>query len=182
MSKKKGGISAVIPTPTARQYVQKNVNNVKTPIVADSPEFIPEYKTKGAACCDLRANIPPDLNGQRIIKLMPGHTELVDCGFSIALPIGYEAQIRAKSGWGAKGVICTNATEEQEGGTIDEDYRLKIKVILTNVGKNIIIINHMDRIAQFAIKPCWYFDFEPTDCLEKADSDRLGGIGSTGIK
>lgn len=182
MAKKKGTCTPVIPTPTAKTYTQKQSFRVKTPIVADSPEFIPEYKTKGAACCDLKANILPDLNGNRMLRLMPGHTELVDCGFSIALPPGHEAQIRAKSGWAAKGVIVTNATEEQEGGTIDDDYRLRIKVILTNVGKNILNINYMDRIAQMAVKPVWYFDFDPTDHLEDADSDREGGFGSTGVK
>jgi len=181
MNKKKGICSSVVPTPTAKSYTENKSKLIKTPIVADSPEFIPEYKTKGAACCDLKANIPPDMNGNRIIRLMPGHTELVDCGFCIALPSGHEAQIRAKSGWAAKGIIVTNATEEQEGGTIDDDYRLRLKVILTNVGKSIININHMDRIAQMAVKPCWYFDFDPTDRLEDAESDRVGGFGSTGV-
>ncbi len=181
-TKKKGTVTPVLPTPTAKSYTAKQSHRVKTPIVADSPEFIPQYKTKGAACCDLHANLPLDLNGQRLLRLMPGHTELVDCGFSIALPAGHEAQIRAKSGWAAKGVICTNATEEQEGGTIDDDYRLRLKVILTNVGKNIIVINHLDRIAQMAVRPCWYFDFDPTDHLEEADSNRDGGFGSTGVK
>lgn len=181
MTKKKGTVTPIIPTPTAKAYKDKQSRRVPTPIVADATEFIPEYKTKGAACCDLKACVEPDLNGLRILRLMPGHTALVDCGFSMALPVGYEAQIRAKSGWAAKGIIVTNATEEQEGGTIDEDYRLRIKVILTNVGKNIINIEHMDRVAQMAVKPCWYFDFDSTDYLEDAGSDRVGGFGSTGI-
>ena len=180
--KKKGTVTPVIPTPTAKAYTEKQSRRVSTPIVADSSEFIPEYKTKGAACCDLKASIPPDINGNRILRLMPGHTQLVDCGFSMALPAGYEAQIRAKSGWASKGIIVTNATDEQEGGTIDDDYRLRIKVILTNVGKQIININHMERVAQMAVKPVWYFDFDATDHLEDAESDRVGGFGSTGVK
>lgn len=180
-SLKKGTITPVLPKPTIKVLEEKS-RRVRTPIVADSSEFIPEYKTKGAACCDLKANVPADLNGLRMLRLTPGHTALVDCGISIALPPGHEAQIRAKSGWAAQGLICTNATEEQEGGTIDEDYRLRIKVILTNVGKNILNISHLERVAQMAVKPCWYFDFEPTDKLEEADSDRKGGFGSTGTR
>ena len=180
-SKKKGTITPVIPTPTAKSYAEKQTHRVPTSIVADLPEFIPEYKTKGAACCDLKANIVPDINGTRILRLMPGHTQLIDCGFSMALPAGHEAQIRAKSGWAVKGIIVTNATEEQEGGTIDEDYRLRIKVILTNAGKQIVNVNHMDRVAQMAVRPCWYFDFDSTDHLENAESNRVGGFGSTGV-
>jgi dUTP pyrophosphatase len=181
MSKKKGEITPIIPKPANREYVERT-KRVLTPIVADSPEFIPQYKTKGSACCDLRANLPPDPRGERKLTIAPGYTELVDCGFSIALPKGYEAQIRARSGLAAKGLICTNATEEQEGGTIDDDYRLRLKVILSNVGRSIITIEHMDRIAQMSVRPCWYFEFDPVDDLPESGDDRVGGFGSTGVK
>ena len=183
MAKKKGTVSAVLPNPgsVAIQAMQRIAKQVKTKIVPDSDDFIPEYKTKGAACCDLRANIPTDEQGNRIVRLLPDSTLLVDCGFSMALPPGHEAQVRAKSGWASKGLIVTNATDEQEGGTIDDDYRLRVKVIVTNIGRNILTINHLDRIAQMAVRPVWYFDFEKTDVLPEADSDRVGGFGSTGI-
>lgn len=186
MAKKKGTMTPVLPKSSAR-LVTAAKNRLKTPIVADVPEFIPQYETKGAACCDLKANLPLDLNGHRVLKLMPGHTVVVDCGFRIKLPASHEAQVRARSGWASKGVIVTNATDEQAGGgTIDEDYFRKshrLKVILTNVGKNILVINHLERIAQMAIKPVWRFDFEAVEEFDgETDSDRTGGLGSTGVQ
>ncbi len=175
MAKKVGEISSIIPKPTVKNIIDRRVT---TPIIADSPEFIPKYQTKGAVCCDLRANLPIDIRGTQKLTIAPGHTELVDCGIKIALPEGYEAQIRAKSGWATKGLIVTNATEESEGGSIDFDFHKKIKVILTNVGKSLITIEHLDRIAQMSIRPCWFFDFESVVEF-KEPSDR-GGFGSTG--
>ncbi len=99
----------------------------------------------------------------------------MDVGFSIAVPPGFEAQIRPRSGFGAKGIIVPNAP-----GTIDSPFRGRMCVLLTNLGKEPRPINHMDRIAQMALAPVWYFDFEPVDTLNTTDRGE-GGFGSTGI-
>jgi len=175
---KKGTMNAVLPpSPVFYHDVGRDKRRVITKVVAEDPSFIPEYKTSGSACCDLLANLP---DGP--ITLNPGDTEKVDCGIAIQLLPGYEALIRARSGLASKGIICTNATEEEQGGgTIDDDYRLRMKVILSNVGKGPVTIEHKDRIAQMGIKPVWYFDFEATNQLDD-NTDRKGGFGSTGVK
>jgi dUTP pyrophosphatase len=180
MSKKKGEITPILPKPLTRDFVDRT-NHIPVAIMADAPEFIPQYKTSGAACCDLYANLEPDGRGDKRLTLAPGYTALVDCGFSMALPKGFEAQIRSRSGVSTKGIIVTNAAEEEEGGTIDDDYRLRIKVILTNVSRSLVTFEHMDRIAQMSLRPVWYFDFESVDELPEGE-DRVGGFGSTGVR
>ena len=157
------------------QYTYTSRNHVPAKIKADHSDFIPQYKTRGAACCDLLANITaPDVHGNHELTIIPGATVTVDCGFSMQLVPGYEAQVRSRSGMASRGLIVTNGI-----GTIDADYRGRLKVILTNVGKEVIVIRHKDRIAQMALKPVWYFVWEESDDLE--DSERgSGGFGSTG--
>src|ERR1019366_2907716 len=102
-------------------------------------------ETAGAAGMDLRAAAPEDAP----ITLRPGDRFMVPTGLCIALPDGYEAQIRPPSGLAAKaGVTCLNTP-----GTIDNDYRGEIKVILINLGADDFIIRRGDRIAQMVIAP-----------------------------
>jgi dUTP pyrophosphatase len=182
MSKKKATCTSMVPKSVVRSFMGKEARHVRVKIAADSGDFIPTYKTKGAACCDLRANLQPDALGHKQLTIAPGYTELVDCGFSIQMPAGYETQIRARSGLAVKGIIVTNATEEAEGGTIDDDYRGRIKVILSNVGRQIVTLNHMDRIAQMSIRPVWYFDFLPVKELDSDTERDTQGFGSTGVQ
>ncbi len=142
-------------------------------IVPDDPVFIPMYRTAGSAAADLVANIPPDAVGNRLIRLLPGHIETIDCGFSMALEPGWEAQIRCRSGLAQRGVQVTNGV-----GTIDDDYRGRVGVILNNVGKEIVVIKHGDRIAQMALKPVYHFGWQIVEKLE--ETARQGGFGSTG--
>lgn len=146
---------------------------VKVKIVANDPAFIPMYKTAGAAGADLLANIPPDEKGERVLRLMPGHVVTVDTGIKIQLPTGWEAQIRCRSGLATHGIQVTNGV-----GTIDEDYRDSLGVILNNTGREIVVIKHKDRIAQLLLKPVWYFNWNIVDKLEP--TKRKGGFGSTG--
>lgn len=132
------------------------------------------YKSKGAAAADLIANIPPNETGERIIRLAPGHIETIDCGFSMALPPGWEAQIRCRSGMAQKGVQVTNGI-----GTIDDDYRGRLMVILNNAGREIVNIKHGDRFAQMALKPVWYFAWNMVNELDDTVRGE-GGLGSTG--
>ena len=131
--------------------------------------FIPMYKSKDAACADLVANLP-----EGVVRLAPGQVVVVDCGFSMALPSGWEAQIRCRSHLAEKGVQVTNSP-----GTIDADYRGPVKVILNNAGKEIVNIEHGKRFAQMALKPVWYFNWNVVDTLDETERN-TGGFGSTG--
>lgn len=169
---KKGEISAVLPKSLGLSdkllKLKTESRFIETLIIADSPEFIPQYMTKGAACCDLLANIP---NG--VVNIAPKTTEGFDCGFAMRLPEGYEAQIRSRSGLASRGVVVTNGI-----GTIDCDYLGRIRVMLTNIGEQSFKIEHMQRIAQMAIKPVLYFDFIMVDDLGTTERGH-GGFGST---
>ena len=131
--------------------------------------FIPMYATKDAACADLVANVPEGL-----VRLAPGQVATIDCGFSMALPSGWEAQIRCRSSLAQKGVQVTNSP-----GTIDADYRGPVKVILNNCGKEIVNIEHGKRFAQMALKPVWYFNWNVVNELDSTERG-VGGFGSTG--
>jgi dUTP pyrophosphatase len=168
-------VTPKMPQSQANEYTNQVRKTFLTKVVADSPEFIPVYKTDGAACCDLKANIPPDEKGQRTLYIGPMETVKVDVGFSMALPPGFEAEIRPRSGFGAKGLIVPNAP-----GTIDFDFRGRMCVLLTNLNKEPWPINHLDRIAQMALKPVYYFGFEPVNTLDTTERGK-GGFGSTGV-
>ena len=151
------------------------MKRIPVKIKADDPDFVPKYKSRGAACCDLVANLTePDATGNYVLTINPGMTVVVDCGFTMQLVPGYEAQVRSRSGLARRGLIVTNGV-----GTIDDDYRGRVTVILTNVGKEIIQIKHKDRIGQMALKPVWYFVWEDVDDLDPTERGS-GGFGSTG--
>lgn len=130
----------------------------------------PEYKTEHAAGADIRASITEDV----IIK--PFQRVMVPTGIFMALPDGYEAQVRPRSGLAAKhGITVLNTP-----GTIDADYRGEVKVILINLGSDDFVIKDGDRIAQMIIAPVLQATFVKTENLD--DTERgSGGFGSTGI-
>lgn len=144
-------------------------------IKADSAQFVPMYKTKGSSCADLIANIPENDRGDRVVQLLPGHVVTIDAGFSMALPPGWEAQIRPRSGLAQKGIQVTNSP-----GTIDDDYRGRLGVILNNTGREIVNIRHGERFAQMALKPVWYFQWNIVSELDETERGE-GGFGSTGV-
>lgn len=162
-------ITPKVPNSLANEFI-KPKNYVRTAIVAESPEFIPVYASNGAACCDLKACLESDS-----IFIGPMQTVKIYVGFRIAVPHGYEAQIRPRSGFGAKAIIVPNSP-----GTIDEDFRGKMCVLLTNLKQESIEIKHLDRIAQMTLKPVWYFDFISVDTLDNTERGE-GGFGSTGV-
>lgn len=131
---------------------------------------LPQYQTSGSAGMDIFAAIDEP------IIINPKETVLVPTSISIALPDGYEAQVRSRSGLAAKyGVFALNSP-----GTIDSDYRGEIKVILSNFGNQPFTINRGDRIAQLVIARYEKAEFELVD--ELPDTFRNdGGFGSTGI-
>lgn len=144
--------------------------NVK--IVNKSNNELPDYKTIGSAGVDLRA----EFGDQKSQTLFPGERTLVPTGLYIALPEGYEAQIRPRSGLALKhGVTVLNTP-----GTIDADYRGEIGIVLINLGAEPFTICNGDRIAQMVFKKCERAFFEVVDSLDETERGD-GGFGHTGI-
>ena len=132
---------------------------------------IPKYETSGSSGMDIAAHI------ENNIIINPGEKFLVSTGFSIAIPKGYEVQIRPRSGLAAKRSITVLNTP----GTIDVDYRGEIKVILINLGKEKFIVKNGERIAQMVVCPVVQANLEEVEDLP--DTERgSGGFGSTGTK
>jgi len=130
---------------------------------------LPEYFSAGAAGMDLAASIPGP------IALAPGAIALVPCGFAIALPQGYEAQVRPRSGLASKrGVTVLNSP-----GTIDCDYRGEVKVLLINHGRTSVTLEPGMRIAQMVVAPVARVSWEVSEQLP-ATARAGGGFGHTG--
>lgn len=132
---------------------------------------LPDYMSEHAAGADLRAAVREQLT------LLPGARALVPTGFSIALPTGYEAQVRPRSGLAIRtGVTCLNTP-----GTIDADYRGEVQVVLANLGAEPVVIRRGDRIAQIVVAPVSRARFDLVEQLPPtARGD--GGFGSTGLQ
>jgi dUTP pyrophosphatase len=131
---------------------------------------LPVYASAHAAGVDLMAAIDAD------ITLQPLQRMLVPTGIAIALPEGYEAQIRPRSGLALKhGISLVNTP-----GTIDADYRGEIKVLLINLGQEAFTVTHGMRIAQMVVAPVSKVAFEAVDSLEETQRND-SGFGSTGI-
>jgi len=132
----------------------------------------PRYMTPGAAGMDLCANVPAD--EPLIVK--PRQRLAVPCGFKMAMPMGYEAQVRPRSGLALKhGISMPNSP-----GTIDADYRGEVCVLLINLGDADFVIHRGDRIAQMIINKVELVDFEAVDELPESLRGE-GGFGSTGV-
>ena len=130
---------------------------------------LPKFETALAAGADLRAALDADL------VLEPGARALVPTGFAMALPAGYEAQIRPRSGLAYKhGITCLNTP-----GTIDADYRGEVKVLLINHGSEPFTITRGERIAQMVIAPITQPNFVRVETLDDTARGE-GGFGSTG--
>ena len=133
--------------------------------------LLPIYQTADAAGLDLLSAVPRSAP----LLLLPGRYEMVPTGLTIALPPGYEAQVRPRSGLAAKyGVTVLNSP-----GTIDADYRGEINVLLINHGHEVFSIRRGERIAQMVIAPVTRAELVPVDALP-ATGRGSGGFGSTG--
>ena len=143
--------------------------NVK--IINKSVHQFPAYETSGAAGMDLRANITEE------IVLKPLQRLLIPTGLFIELPLGYEAQVRPRSGLAyKKGITVLNSP-----GTIDADYRGEISVLLINLSQEDFTIENGERIAQMVLAKHEKIDWEVVEVL--SDTQRgAGGYGSTGVK
>lgn len=144
---------------------------MKVEIVNKSKHELPKYATTGSAGMDIRANI------EKPIVLKPLERCLVPTGLHIALPEGYEAQIRPRSGLALKkGLTVLNSP-----GTIDPDFRGEIGVILINFSSEDFTINDGERIAQMVIARYEQAEWEPVETLDETKRG-TGGFGHSGIK
>ena len=144
---------------------------IKIKIVNKGNQPLPEYATPQSAGVDLRANIDEP------VELKPLSRALIPTGLHIALPEGYEAQIRPRSGLAIKkGITCLNTP-----GTIDADYRGDVGVILINLSAETFIVNPGERIAQMIISKFEQAKFELVEELDETERGE-GGFGHTGVK
>lgn len=144
---------------------------MKIKVVNKGHQPLPEYATPQSAGMDLRANIDSP------ITLKPMARQLVPTGLYIALPAGFEAQIRPRSGLALKhGITVLNTP-----GTIDADYRGELMVLLVNFSDTDVVINDGERIAQMVIARHEQGTFEPVDILDETERG-AGGYGHTGVK
>ncbi|MDT0642140.1 dUTP diphosphatase [Zunongwangia sp. F363] len=142
---------------------------MKIKIINKSEHKLPHYETKASAGMDLRANISEE------ISLKPLERTIVKTGLFIELPVGYEAQVRPRSGLAAKkGITVLNAP-----GTIDADYRGEIGVILVNLSNEEYTIKDGERVAQMVIAKHEHITWEEVDVLGETSRGE-GGFGSTG--
>ena len=139
-------------------------------IINKSKHATPNYETESAAGMDLRANI------ETAITLKPLERAIVKTGLFIALPVGFEAQVRPRSGLAAKkGVTVLNSP-----GTVDADYRGEIGVILVNLSNDDFVINDGERIAQLIIAKHERVNWQEVTVLSETERG-AGGFGSTGV-
>tara|TARA_B110000971_G_C19848435_1_gene425923 strand:- start:204 stop:680 length:477 start_codon:yes stop_codon:yes gene_type:complete len=148
----------------------KTYKHMNVQIINKSKHATPTYETNGAAGMDLRANIDAS------ITLKPLERAIVKTGLFIALPVGFEAQVRPRSGLAAKkGVTVLNAP-----GTVDADYRGEIGVILVNLSNEEFTINDGERIAQLIIAKHERINWQEVNVLSETKRG-FGGFGSTGV-
>ena len=132
---------------------------------------LPAYETSGSAGMDVRAAVPQESP----VSLAPGERALIPTGLSLAVPSGYELQIRPRSGLAVKhGLTCLNTP-----GTIDSDYRGEVKVILINHGSETFEIRRGERIGQMILAPVTRLIWQTVDALDET-ARGAGGFGSTG--
>jgi|TARA_B100000767_G_C19753067_1_gene531687 dUTP pyrophosphatase len=150
------------------------MNNLRIKILKNGFGLpLPKYESEGAAGMDLLAAI----DAIKKIKILPGRAEMIPTGIAVALPLGFEAQIRPRSGLAAKnGITILNSP-----GTIDSDYRGEISAMLINHSKINFEIERGMRIAQMVITPVVQFNLIETQDLDKTERGG-GGFGSTGLR
>ena len=144
---------------------------MKVKVINKSKHELPQYSTIASAGMDLRANIKESIN------LKPLERTIVKTGIFMELPVGYEAQVRPRSGLALKnGITVLNSP-----GTVDADYRGEVGVILVNISSNDFLIEDGERIAQMVIAKHEQAEWVGVDVLDSSERG-AGGFGSTGVK
>lgn len=148
-----------------------NQKEIFIPLQIEDEEFIPSYATECAAGADIKAYLKDP------ITLLPGHSAAIPTGIRLALPEGFEIQVRPRSGL----ALNFQVTVLNTPGTIDADYRGEIRVILINHGKEPFTITPGMRIAQLVVAPCFRANFTLANELT-ASTRGCGGFGHTGYQ
>lgn len=146
---------------------------VKTLPHYDSSFELPFYATEGAAGADVRASVPE----KKSITVKAGERVLIPTGISMEIPVGYEVQVRPRSGLSLKSPLMV----VNSPGTIDCDYRGEVNIIIGNFGKEDYVIEHGLRIAQLVIAPVIQARYVTTSSLNETQRG-AGGFGSTGTR
>ncbi|TDO26945.1 dUTP diphosphatase [Sediminibacterium goheungense] len=142
---------------------------IQVSIVNKSNNPLPDYATSGSSGVDIRAHL------EHPVTLLPSERTLIPTGLFVAIPRGYEIQIRPRSGLAIKqGITCLNTP-----GTIDADYRGEIKVILINLSTEAQTIQPGDRIAQMVLQKIEQLQWQAVETLDTTERG-TGGFGSTG--
>ena len=144
------------------------IREISIPVVVADGASLPRYQTEGSAGMDLVSTEP--------VELAPGERKLVGTGIQVAIPAGFEGQVRPRSGLAVRhGISMVNTP-----GTIDSDYRGEIKVLLINLGDSVVKLGQGERVAQLVICPLMRADWLVVKSLD--DTERGGGgFGSTGV-
>ncbi len=143
---------------------------ISVQIINRSRHPLPAYATDGASGLDVRANLDEP------VTLAPLERALIPTGLFVSIPMGYECQVRPRSGLAARhGVTVANAP-----GTIDSDYRGEIKIILVNLSQSPFVINDGERVAQLVFAPFQRIEWTAVDHLDVTDRGD-GGFGHTGL-
>lgn len=141
------------------------------PVINHSGHPLPEYQTAHAAGLDLRAHLP-----EGPVTLGPLERRLIPTGLSLEIPVGYEGQIRPRSGLAVKhGIGLVNSP-----GTIDADYRGEVRVLLVNLSNEAFVVNDGERIAQLVVAKHETIIWQPAEELSETQRG-TGGYGSTGV-
>ena len=144
---------------------------IKISVINRGHQQLPAYATPQSAGMDLRANLDEP------VTLQPMERRLIPTGLYIALPEGFEAQVRPRSGLALKhGVTVLNTP-----GTIDADYRGEIGVVLINLSQEVFVVNDGERIAQIVIARCEQGELVTVETLDETERGE-GGYGHTGVK
>lgn len=147
------------------------MEKIEVKYTASNGAVIPEYKTTGAAGADVYAYLP-----QGSVTIKSGKFAMIPTGVFYEIPMGYEIQVRPRSGLAFKnGITVLNSP-----GTIDSDYRGELKILLINFGEQDFTINNGDRIAQIIISSVVQVEFSAAESLSKTERGE-GGFGSTGV-
>ncbi|MBP5568939.1 MAG: dUTP diphosphatase [Treponema sp.] len=147
------------------------MDKIEVKYTASNGAVIPEYKTAGAAGADVYAYLP-----QGSVTIKSGKFAMIPTGVFYEIPMGYEIQVRPRSGLAFKnGITVLNSP-----GTIDSDYRGELKILLINFGEQDFTINNGDRIAQIIISSVVQAEFSAAESLSKTERGE-GGFGSTGV-
>jgi dUTP pyrophosphatase len=157
-----------VPAPVVKQAAMPlRIDVVRISPARGEPLPLPAYATDGSAGLDLRAD--------KVVRLSPGERALVPTGISLAIPPGFEGQVRPRSGLALRqGVTCLNSP-----GTIDSDYRGEVGVILVNLGQKPVTIQRGDRIAQLVLARIERAALSEGDSLPQTGRGE-GGFGHTG--